>query len=447
MERTRLIQARLRKRWTQGQAAGFAGVDPKTYRQWERGATSPRPSSMQQLCEAFGLSTAELGFDEEIVAVVTPQSSILIDNDLTLRLLSVAFVSLPYQTTQRQIASILEEHDMNGDTVTRRTALAYLASLPFIASLGAPIPKQRIDDIIMQCNAGIAACWALSKSGDDADLALSMKGASEYARHLKPVVKETESTPYCKVVAELVTQVEMLQTVLGWHRINPLVAMEHGNEAVKYSEIAGDVFLQLNALKLLTWACYYGRYHAEALQCMQKAALLAKQHRIPPQAQSGLDGTLAIAQALNGQSATAALLHAEQGVLSKVDMPDYMMDPLAAHLTKAGLALYLQRDYGQAMAMLKQVVDPDTLEMKHPLPERFRVEALNIMILSALKLKQKDKEHIKQAWKVAMNGTLQLQSKQRFNEAAMTYGIMEALWPDDPQIIDEFRPLVINGIN
>jgi hypothetical protein len=307
------------------------------------------------------------------------------------------------------------------------------------------MPKTRIEDVIPQSNAGIAACWALSKSGDDADLALALKGAGEYSQRLKPLVG-IASTQQRKAIAELAAQTEMLQTVLGWHRVNPLVATQHGSEAVKYSEIAGDIMLQLNALKLLTWAYYYGNYRDEALQCMQKAALLAKQYHIPPHAQSGVDGTLAIALAFNGLPATPALLHAEQGVLSKVDMPDYMMDPLAAHLTKSGLALYLQRDYGQATAMLSQVVDPHTLHLKHPLPERFRVEALNIMILSELKSKHKDKDHIKRAWRIAMNGTLQLQSKQRFNETTMTYGIMEALWPDDREIQEEFRPLVVHGL-
>jgi hypothetical protein len=328
----------------------------------------------------------------------------------------------------------------NRDTVTRRTALIYLSSLPFIASLRPAATTRRVEDVMMQCSAGIAACWELSKSKDDADLALALKGAGEYTRHLKTIVKEITSTRQRKEAAELVAQSAMIQTILGWHRINPFAAVRHGKEAVKYGEIAGDILLQLNALKLLTWAYYYGQYREEALQCMQQARQLAQEHRIPPYAQSGVEGTLAIAQAYNGISVTSTLLRAEQG-LSRSNMPDYMMDPIAAHFTKVGLALYLQRDYGQAMAMLTQVVDPETLQLRHPLPERFRVEALNVMILASLKQKDKDKERIKRSWQVAMHGTSKLQSKQRLQEAALAHSIMEALWPDD-QDIQEFRFLI-----
>jgi transcriptional regulator with XRE-family HTH domain len=98
-ERTKLIRARLRKRWTQEEAAGFVGVDPGTYRKWEHGTAMPRISSIQLLCEAFGLDVSALGFgEEETVVVPEAHNSLFAGNDLTMRLLSVAFLSLPYQT-------------------------------------------------------------------------------------------------------------------------------------------------------------------------------------------------------------------------------------------------------------------------------------------------------------------------------------------------------------
>ena len=445
-ERTKLIQARLQKHWTQEQAANLAGVSVREWRGWEKGAM-PHLSSIECVCELFGVDAFALGFgDEEISEVLppTPHVSLLTGNDLLMRLLAIAFLPMPYQVAQRRVATILEEHDAMKDdnVINRRTALTYLAKLPFVAALRPGLSKRRIDEIIPLSNAGIAALWALSKSGEDADLQLSFMGAADYAAHLKPVVKEASSGQQRQAVAELVAQVEMLQTVLGWHRVNPLVASQHGTEAVKYAEVSGDVLLHLNALKLLTWAYVYGNYPTEALETMQKARLVALQHRIPPQAQSGVESTFAIAQAFNGGSVASALTRAEQGFLSKVDMPDYMMDPIAAHFTKSGLALYLARDYQQAMNMLTQVVDPESLELKHPLPERFRVEALNTMILSLLKQKDKDKERLKRYWQVAMQGTLGLQSKQRLNEAVQTYSIMEALWPDDTDITEKFRAMV-----
>jgi transcriptional regulator with XRE-family HTH domain len=60
-ERTKLMQLRARKCWSQSQAAAFIGVDEGTYRKWEQGITIPRPTSMQLLCEAFECTVAELG--------------------------------------------------------------------------------------------------------------------------------------------------------------------------------------------------------------------------------------------------------------------------------------------------------------------------------------------------------------------------------------------------
>jgi transcriptional regulator with XRE-family HTH domain len=448
MEKSQLAQMRAQKHWTLRQAADAVGVSVVTFSRWESGLQKPYSEHVRRLCEIFDATPEQLGLGAEYTETTPPEHPLitaLVGNNLTMRLQALAFEPRRYKAVEMQIAVILEEYDaMNGDTVTRREALIHLASLPFIASLRPTVTTQRAEDVITQCSAGIAACWELSRSKDEVGLTLAFEGAAEYASYLKRIVKEATSTQHRKAAAELVAQSAMLQMILGWHLVNPVVAILHGNEAVTYSEIVGDVLLELNALKLLTWAYYYGQYRKDALSCMQKARLLAEHHHLPLYAQSGVDSTLAIAQAYNGISATPALRRAEQ-TLDKADMPAYMDDPFAAHFTKAGLAFYLQRDYAQAMTMLTEAIDPETLQMKHAMSERFRVEALNVMVLALLKSKDKDKERAKRYWQAAMQGVLHLQSRQRFSEVVTAYDIMEALWPDDREI-QESRALITHGM-
>lgn len=59
--RQRLVDERMRRRWTQLEVADQLGTTPGNVSRWERGLTSPRPYFRHKLCELFGSSAQELG--------------------------------------------------------------------------------------------------------------------------------------------------------------------------------------------------------------------------------------------------------------------------------------------------------------------------------------------------------------------------------------------------
>lgn len=66
MKRTKLAEARLKRHWSQAEAAEAVGVDYLTLYRWEAGKSTPRGYNLRSLCEVYGLTVAELGFDIEV---------------------------------------------------------------------------------------------------------------------------------------------------------------------------------------------------------------------------------------------------------------------------------------------------------------------------------------------------------------------------------------------
>jgi transcriptional regulator with XRE-family HTH domain len=65
MYNLKLRQARKQKRWSIEKAAEEVGVSWLTFSRWEHGTQRPHPTSLDMLCDAFGMSPAELGFSDK----------------------------------------------------------------------------------------------------------------------------------------------------------------------------------------------------------------------------------------------------------------------------------------------------------------------------------------------------------------------------------------------
>jgi len=61
----KLRLARRKKMWTMKETADKVGVSLLTYSRWERGVQHPHLTTLKDLCEVFGKSAEELGFDVE----------------------------------------------------------------------------------------------------------------------------------------------------------------------------------------------------------------------------------------------------------------------------------------------------------------------------------------------------------------------------------------------
>jgi tetratricopeptide (TPR) repeat protein/transcriptional regulator with XRE-family HTH domain len=59
--KVRLVQQRIKRRWSQQQLADLVGATPLTISRWERGETVPGPFLREKLCNIFQMSAEELG--------------------------------------------------------------------------------------------------------------------------------------------------------------------------------------------------------------------------------------------------------------------------------------------------------------------------------------------------------------------------------------------------
>jgi tetratricopeptide (TPR) repeat protein len=434
-----------------------------TVQRWEQNRTTPQPYHLERLCKLFGQTAAALGLAEERPVVVSDtteredtlrneQILSLIGSDLTLRLVAVAFGPFRgYQVLQNAMIRIIEEdRAMNEHSITRREALRRVVMLPLltlkldVSALPAQLQRPP-EEVIAQCAAGITACWELSKGSDENDLHLAFKGVSAYLPTLKTIVRDF--APYRKQAASLAGQCASLKCLLGWHLQGLKEAIAYGEEGIAYGEEAEDIPLVLGTLTRLAWAHYYNKQSKQALRVISQAIPHLKEQKVPLPSHvvSNVYGTIAVMQAINGQQGTEALRRATdhffaQGATEDRFVYGVMECSHADLILKNGIAHYQQGLYEQAQDSLKQLIDPETLSTKFPLPERSRIEGINIMTLASLKAREKDMEQSISLWKAGISGAIKLRSEQRFDEALLAYEIIEGVWPGERRI-KELREL------
>jgi transcriptional regulator with XRE-family HTH domain len=457
MKRTKLAAARAKKHWTLEQAAEQIGVDINTLYRWEKGRAKPRAYNIQKMCEVYEARASDLDLEdnETVTDVNTSQSNAeeekentqgFVGTDLTMRLLGLAFQAHPsFQHLQDKMTLIIEEYDAmqidDDANISRRDALRRLATFPLITlNLNAshPVVQKHPEEILTQCAASLAACWELSKGKDEADLALAFNSASAYLPTLKTIVQN--SPQHRQAAASLVGQCALLRTVMGWHLEGLKEAARYAQEAIKYSHEAKDVPLLLSTLDYLSWVYYYDtKQGKQALQTIESAIPLINQRDIvlPPRLLGGVFSTLALMQARNGQDGMTSLRRAAEAFFAP-DIEEHRfvyMDYTTSDLVlNDGMVHYHQQEHDQALVSLAQLIDPTTLVLKMPLPERSRVEGLNVMALASLKSPQKDMERTLHFWTAGIQGAKALQSEQRFSEALLAYEIMEGIWSSERRI-------------
>jgi transcriptional regulator with XRE-family HTH domain len=214
MERAQLTAARVDNEWTLEQLAEQIGVHPATIERWEKGETFPQPVKLRKLCKKLGKTPEELGFGQEPLVVednTTKETEELEDTTgegyLALRLFRCLW-NYPRISTARyhelQELMILELRDnmMDIHELSRREAAKVLvtATLDYCGfSALKPIIKQPNDEILLQCGAGITACWYLRKGQE-------INFAAEAVAKFIPTLKEiavSGSTTQRKEAAEL----------------------------------------------------------------------------------------------------------------------------------------------------------------------------------------------------------------------------------------------------
>jgi transcriptional regulator with XRE-family HTH domain len=82
MVNEKLRRARLQKRWSQAVAAEKVGVSELTYSRWENGTQKPYPKTLDDLCNTFEMSPADLGFGD-LAGIPDPTQALLTTSQVT----------------------------------------------------------------------------------------------------------------------------------------------------------------------------------------------------------------------------------------------------------------------------------------------------------------------------------------------------------------------------
>ena len=150
MKRASLMEARLKKCWSQEEAAEAIGIDHLTLYRWEAGKSTPRGYNLRKLCEVYDMTAAELGFEDEHegrkettslahTEQTDPPNRTIIqllsayaDNQKTILLQLSEVMTYDMQEAIHELERVLLLD--TSDLMARRTAIARLLGLPLLLS-------------------------------------------------------------------------------------------------------------------------------------------------------------------------------------------------------------------------------------------------------------------------------------------------------------------------
>ena len=352
-----------------------------------------------------------------------------------------------YHELQAALIAELEDNiAMHPDhDISRRDALRFLASLPIEAcglSALQPVLKYENTELLLQCAAGITACWHLKKGKD---LAFVADTVAKYVPTLKELVKLTTGTQR-KDTAELLAQCFLIQSTLARHMTSNQAAIRYAKQAESYGKMANNTTLEILALRMQSIACTYDDQWEQALQASQQAKLLIEiqrshrtedKHPISPLVQSCVYAILATCQAYHGQKQEALSSLGKAHETFFAQSPDEPVPVWVYH--NQGVLVLNDGDTHRYLGMHAEAVDSfaqirtcaDKSELTH-------TEALLREVTTEVNRddQPRDMERCIDLWTQGAQRALALKSKQRQKEVLLVYTAIRAAWPSEQRIKD-----------
>jgi transcriptional regulator with XRE-family HTH domain len=465
--------AMIERGWTNEYVAEQVDTTVRTVQRWKSGENLPDARHFYQLCILFGRPlppdwnehTTEGGGTQReerqtslIVSSIASVSSEegtctrFLATDLTVRLQAIIWswsfrnVNARYHELQTLLEKELRQKDnttMQVNPINRRNALRRIALLPinmYSLSVAIPTALRVPDEFLPQCAAGITACWHLRKGKD---LAFACDAVSRYIPTLQELVKNGKGTQRIDA-AELLVQSFLLKSTVLRHVDGSSEAVIYAQQAERYSELVGNLLLQVLALRTLAATYYYGNQWEQAAMTVKKAHYVLKQAQgdtIPLLVQSYVYAGLATYQAYigNKQDALSALRKAHTTFFAQPaleSVPIWIDHNEANLMLNDGMTHYhlgLQKEALNSFAQTKKV-QQDNIG---------RIEILIDEVTAELERndQSRDMEFCIDRWTEGIEGAKTLQSNQRFNEAVIAYTVMRVVWPGDRRIM-QLRELI-----
>ncbi|GHO94792.1 hypothetical protein KSF_048400 [Reticulibacter mediterranei] len=400
----RLHDARIRKGWSQEEAAEQAQVSVRTYQRWEHGTHSPNFESRKLLREAFGCSDADLGFvellysddDRQILLLTSEEEAAISD---LLRLGGTTAMVLFDKSKRDALAKLMK---IAGATIAAPQILT--TAEPWERLAHAQTSSSPSQETYAYFESMIASCWGLSNNGE---LDVSGQMLSTF------LPKMLQLAPQHKEAARLASQGLRLQSVLTAHNLRLQDKVAFCEQAVEHARLSGEGNTLVSALTELAVAHKYAKQPEKSLRTYQEALTYVDQ--ASPLLQSRVYAASASAFAKTGRKREARFYIelAQETFPSRADR-----DPVAA-LADYGKYLLIfytgsvhldLGEYEQAWHMFGTVNDLGIV-----VPERNRLEIRNQQGRAAIMLR--DLDRYAECFDDGLTSALALKSKKRYDEA------------------------------
>jgi transcriptional regulator with XRE-family HTH domain len=472
--RPELTAARERAHLSLEEVGEHVGVSKSTVYRWEKKGDTPQPLHIRKLCELFGTSARELGFDEQYAVDVqtimarqdeAEEERELIEfrrQNLTSRLMRIVWnwsrSDARYQMLQLLIMVELEDNSMND--ISRRDALRFLALVPAdmlgLSQFQAVFKKEfSYEDILKHCAAAITACWYLRKGKE---LAFADRATSKCIPTLKAMT-QTAPTVQRKAAADLLAQCLLLKSVLSWNIAATNDAITYAQQAEAYSTIAGSRLLQITALRTQAAAfCYANQWRQALLAAEQARSLLEEgdkrdkqkqksassqpvEEPIPHIVHSYVYAGLATYQAYDGHKEDALLslkkAHISFFAQSDTEVVPLWIDHSIGNLLNNDGSTHMHLGlYKEALDSLGQI---DTQYAQDAtIPMSCRVASIFDQVTAEVSRddRPRDLQWCTNLWVRGVQGARELKSQKRIDEAVQAYAVMRAAWPGEKQVKD-----------
>jgi transcriptional regulator with XRE-family HTH domain len=432
MANEKLKAARYQRRWSQAVAAERAGVAVLTYSRWEKGTQRPYLTTLDQLCNAFGMPPEELGFEPaevstqvEIVSATNSSMPLaLTDEQITESKLQEPQI---IRLTSEQLAVlriILEDNGMAHFDLSRRETLRQIAIAIGAVTTGTqtlidPEPWRRLSD---------AQTKESALNGTSLDIFEDLVGESWKLTNLNKLdvaqgiiasfLPKIQAIPPSEVNARLAfiaSQGLRLQSILMHHHLHIADKMLICKKSVEYARYANDANTLVTALIELATAYEFSGQLEKCFQTLQEALFYCPQ--ASPLIQSRVYSNNAILLASSKRRKEAELYIG----LAHDTFPDAPeLDP--AYLLADSSIFMLSHHTGMVClnnGQLTLASEGFESYKDHSsgisIPERLRLEIVNG--LSKTAIQAGDLERYTLLFEDAIAGATRLGSKKRFGEA------------------------------
>ena len=330
MERTQLVEARLKKHWSQEEAAEAIGIDHNTLYRWEAGKATPRGYNLRKLCEIYGVTATDLGFDQKAKAnsdrnnaaepgfldqepshhhdfqketpavastsqespPVQPRTSIDVDRHQSIRLFipnsTPHVVTIHFhQPAPVTTSTYSESHDIidvrntfeqeyPGETdmgqdgkLSRRETVGLLAGLPFL-NLVKLSNLLHDEEFLSVCAVNIPIYWRFYFDGYLEEVGNELRGCLPQLSVLASLL-----SPYQKWAASLASKAHQLASMMELQPQNFGLALMDVDQAIQYARCAEDPNLLAASLIRKALIFFYLKRSELRLETYNEAYLYA----------------------------------------------------------------------------------------------------------------------------------------------------------------------------